>query len=217
MSADAAHLSVTETPNVLTEDLDVSVKLSSSYLNEIESSPSSAPSGGSAHALLRLLRESDAQLFAGAQGLPGAPADGFPSVFDEEVVDALEKVARGVAEALRGAATEGGSGRALVAISGAGTSGRLAFFAARTFSELLQDCVGSEAAGRVRFVYLTAGGDEALLRAREKTEDDFAEARQDLVDALAEVEECSDRAFWPGVLSLLPLPLPSFLPSIPLP
>jgi hypothetical protein len=168
-------LSITEQSNFLTEDLDVSVNL-------IDRRTGAFP-------FLRLLRESDAQLFAGFQGFEGTPADGLPNVYDEEVVDAINAVADGISRSIEAARSAADRTKAVIAVAGAGTSGRLAFFVCRAFSHLLCD-VAPELEERIRFVYLTAGGDEALLRAREKTEDDTQVAVEDLVKTLDSVDDC---------------------------
>lgn len=54
-----------------------------------------------------------------------------------------------------------------VVISGCGTSGRLAFFASRTFNKL---CIRRGV--RPFFHYLISGGDRALVAALEGKEDD---------------------------------------------
>ncbi len=115
--------------------------------------------------MVRLLRASDAQIYNGYRG--------FPSLSDEEVVAKIARVVRWAAPLL-------GRDDAVIVISGAGTSGRLAMFITRTFNRLL----GRR--GRCpNFRYLMAGGDRALIRAQEGAEDDPHQAWADLQAAVA--------------------------------
>ena len=110
--------------------------------------------------IVRLLRASDAQIYNGYRG--------YPAVSDPEIVAKI-------AQAVEWAAPMMGRKDAAIVISGAGTSGRLAMFAARTFNRLL--C----RQGKVpNFHYLIAGGDLALIKAQEKAEDDPHQAWTDL-------------------------------------
>jgi N-acetylmuramic acid 6-phosphate (MurNAc-6-P) etherase len=148
------QLSITETPNELTNDIDIA-----------------GPLG-----IVRLFRQSDAQILNGWQT--------YPALLDLEI---LEKVERAVSETARLLRFKG---EKKIIISGAGTSGRLAMFAARTFNEILR------AKGFTPlFEYLIAGGDKALIRAQEGAEDDPHQAVRDLRAALGSAQ----RALYIGV------------------
>ena len=73
---------------------------------------------------------------------------------------------------------------------GAGTSGRLAMFAARTFNRLAAQ-IGIEPC----FHYLIAGGDPALIKAKEGSEDDPITAQKDL----AAITDDTDMVLYIGV------------------
>ena len=96
--------------------------------------------------IVRLLRLSDEQMFKGF--------DGLPSLRSAEQLQALMCFTALVTETL---ASETG----LVVCTGSGTSGRLAFFAARAMNELLVS-----SGQQPRFHYLIAGGDHALIKAK---------------------------------------------------
>lgn len=115
--------------------------------------------------IVRLLRAADGQIFSGY----GAEA----GLLDPETVTTL------AALAVRAAATLARpDGR--VILSGAGTSGRLAMFTARTFN--LQ---AAEDMADGRFRYTIAGGDAALVQAQEGAEDDARQGALDLEAAAA--------------------------------
>lgn len=110
---------------------------------------------------MRLLRQTDAQIFNGWREHAG--------LYDESNLRTLERLIAVVSEALR--APE----KTAIVMSGAGTSGRLAFFVAREFNKAMR------AMGRAKcFHYLMAGGDKALIRAQEGAEDDPVAAVRDL-------------------------------------
>lgn len=140
---------VTETPNELTLDLDIAEPA----------------------AMARLLRQSDAQLFAGWRGLP--------AFMDDHVLVQLAATARATAKVLAAGK------RGVVLLSGAGTSGRFAALVSREFNRLLK------AAHRPPvFRPLIAGGYPALVKAQEGAEDDPVLAMQDLRNNLpADVEQ----------------------------
>lgn len=135
--------SITELPNELTADIDIA-----------------SPLG-----IVRLLRASDAQMFAGYRG--------EPALVDDEIVERVVRAVDWARDML-------GRRDAVVVLSGAGTSGRLAMFVARTFNRALV------AAGRTANVaYRIAGGDRALIRAQEGAEDDPHVALSDLDPVVA--------------------------------
>jgi N-acetylmuramic acid 6-phosphate (MurNAc-6-P) etherase len=120
---------VTELPNELTANLDVA-----------------GPLG-----IVRLLRGTDAQIFAGYGG--------HDSLYDK--VPAIDKTAAIVADLIRSADTSA------VVLCGSGTSGRVAFMVAVHMNRVL------EAAGVAPcFRYLISGGDPAILLSDELPEDD---------------------------------------------
>lgn len=150
---------ITETPNSLSLDIDLA-------------SPS---------AIVRILRQTDAQIFAGYLGYPG--------LYDTETVESLVSLAERAAQTI--AAPHG-----CIVLSGAGTSGRLAMLAARAFNHFL---------GRVApplFRYLIAGGDAAIVQAQEGAEDNPAQGITDLKAAI----EGADDVFYVGITCGLSAP-----------
>lgn len=110
--------------------------------------------------IVRMLRATDAQIYSGYRD--------YPAVCDAEIV------AR-IVQAIEWAGAVLGREDSVVVISGAGTSGRLAMFAARTFNRFL---AGRRRAPNVR--YLIAGGNLALIKAQEGAEDDPHKAVEDV-------------------------------------
>lgn len=110
--------------------------------------------------IVRLLRATDAQIYSGYRD--------YPAMCDDEII------AR-IVQAVGWAAPVLGREDSVVVISGAGTSGRLAMFAARTFNRFL---VGRNRTPNVR--YLIAGGNLALIKAQEGAEDDPHRAVDDI-------------------------------------
>jgi N-acetylmuramic acid 6-phosphate (MurNAc-6-P) etherase len=138
--------SITETPNFLSADIDLA----------------------SPDAIVRILRQTDAQIFAGYLG--------YPSFFDPEIIEVLEYLARRAAQTLA-------NQKGRIVLSGAGTSGRLAMFAATAFNRV--NC----GAAKKPFHYLMAGGDAALIQAQEGAEDDPKAAQADLARCISEAED----------------------------
>lgn len=110
--------------------------------------------------IVRMLRAADAQIYSGYRD--------YPALCDSEIVAKI-------VQAIRWAAPVLGRADSIVVISGAGTSGRLAMFAARTFNRFL---LSRKRAPNVR--YLIAGGNLALIKAQEGAEDDPHRAIVDL-------------------------------------
>lgn len=131
-------LSITETANELTTDIDVA-----------------SPEG-----IVRLLRASDSQIYNGYRT--------FPALCDDEIIAKMVCVVEWAAPLM-------GRDDAVIVISGAGTSGRLAMFIARTFNHLLE-----QRDRPANFRYLMAGGNKALIKAQEGAEDDPHQAWTDL-------------------------------------
>lgn len=111
--------------------------------------------------MARLLRQSDAQLFSGF--------DVWPSVCDEEILEAMARVAWRMSRLLSDPDN-------VIVVSGAGTSGRLAFLLSTEFNRILRDLRYAEV-----FVPLMAGGEAALIQAQEAAEDSVSAAVKDLV------------------------------------
>lgn len=132
---------ITELRNELTIDIDV----------------------GTATDIARTLRQCDAQIFSGWKD--------FPSVLDENTIEAMDKVAEKAKEILRDS-----SGNKAIVISGCGTSGRLAYFLAHKFSQLAEAQQISAC-----YDYLIAGGDIALFTSQEAPEDDCKRGKEDLI------------------------------------
>jgi N-acetylmuramic acid 6-phosphate (MurNAc-6-P) etherase len=139
--------SITERINCLTTELDLADSLG----------------------IVRLLRQSDAQLFSGWGGLP--------SLSDQETIDRLIVLA-----SLTGAVLQE-DGQVIMA--GAGTSGRLAAFAARAWNGTDIARTGKTGAARARVGYIMAGGAAALIQAQEGAEDDAVTGRRELIEAAA--------------------------------
>jgi N-acetylmuramic acid 6-phosphate (MurNAc-6-P) etherase len=114
--------------------------------------------------MVRLLRASDAQIFNGYRG--------HPALTDRSILSRVGQV-------IGWAAAGVGRPDAAVVIAGAGTSGRLAMFACRTFNRFL-----SARRRSPNFRYLIAGGDRALIKAQEKAEDDPYQALRDLEEVI---------------------------------
>ena len=119
--------------------------------------------------IVRLLRAADAQIFAGYGGYAG--------LYDTETIAKLAKLAAVAARMLH-------TRRGAIVLSGAGTSGRLAMFIARTFNEKL----GADLATGP-FRYTIAGGDAALITAQEGAEDDPHQGIRDLEAATAHADD----------------------------
>ncbi len=111
--------------------------------------------------IVDLMCQTDAQIFHGWESYQGLAG---PEIRERivEVIERLEPLIRDAADRV-------------IVISGAGTSGRLAMFAARTFNRLMAD-VGNPPI----FRYLIAGGDRALIKAQEGAEDNPHQAVEDL-------------------------------------
>lgn len=124
---------------------------------------------------VRLLRQSDAQIFAGYEA--------WPSLMDEAILESLALAGYRLAQHLA-------NPDAVVVFSGAGTSGRLAHMLARTFNTV-------QAARRLPQIFrsLIAGGDAALIQAQEIAEDHAPTAINDLKDLLGEGDNTAGMYF----------------------
>lgn len=114
--------------------------------------------------MVRLLRQSDAQMFAGW--------DVFGGVLDEEILEAFARVAWRLSRLL----TDPDN---LVLLSGAGTSGRFAHLLCMEFNRVQRENRLPEI-----FKPLIAGGEFALIQAQEAAEDSVAAAIRDLNEAI---------------------------------
>ncbi len=147
--------SLTETPNYLTQNIDIATPLE----------------------IVRLFRQVDAQIFQGYKKYPGFLDPEFQERFQravEEITGSFKK-----------------NQKVTVVFSGAGTSGRLAAFLAKSFSRVTTHA-GEKAP---IFTYLMAGGNAALVAAREGAEDDPHQAVQDL----KVFEKESDKIIYIGI------------------
>jgi len=126
--------------------------------------------------IVQILRQTDAQIFNGWETYDG--------LCDTDVLGHLRRAVDETASVLSY------KGKRKIVISGAGTSGRLAMFAARTFNRLASQ-IGLEPC----FHYLIAGGDLALIRAKEGAEDDPIMAQKEL----AEITDDADRTLYIGI------------------
>lgn len=122
--------------------------------------------------IVRMLRSTDAQIFSGYGGYPGFA--------DPEIVEKLARLAVLSCRTLSRSNNK-------VVLSGAGTSGRLAMFTARTFNEIASD--PDSPIKSQQFVYTIAGGNAALIQAQEGAEDDPAQGAADLKAAAAGADE----------------------------
>jgi N-acetylmuramic acid 6-phosphate (MurNAc-6-P) etherase len=112
----------------------------------------------------RLLRQSDAQLFSGYEA--------WPSVMDEEMLEALAKTAWRISRLI----TDPDN---VIFLTGAGTSGRFAHLLCLEFNRVLRENRLPEV-----FVPLMAGGEAALIQAQEAAEDSTSAAVREMNDLI---------------------------------
>lgn len=132
--------------------------------------------------IVRLLRSADAQIFGGYGG--------FTGMNDPETHDHIAALANTAADILR-------SPNGRVVLSGAGTSGRLAMFTARTFNRFFATEDNPQP-----FRYTIAGTDLALIAAQEGAEDNAQQGIADLVAA----SEGAGKVFYVGITCGLSAP-----------
>jgi N-acetylmuramic acid 6-phosphate (MurNAc-6-P) etherase len=120
--------------------------------------------------IVRLLRQTDSQIFNGYSIYPG--------LSDTEILKKIECAIEKTAMVMKA------KGKKAIVISGAGTSGRLAFFIARTFNRIL-----AQSGHPPIFYYLMAGGDKALIRAQEGAEDNPKQAVLDLESVIHDAKQ----------------------------
>ncbi|KYQ91073.1 hypothetical protein DLAC_07976 [Tieghemostelium lacteum] len=115
--------------------------------------------------LLMLFRQTDAQIFSGYSDF-----DGLNDLANYQeltrLIQSLVTVLKSTSDSVLD-----------VVMSGAGTSGRIAFFVARTFNRLM---VEIQQQNRIRFHYLIAGGDRALTVGIEGAEDNIEQSIDNL-------------------------------------
>lgn len=130
-------------------------------ITEIPNSITSELDLASACEMTRLFRQVDAQLFNGYLR--------FESMLDKPFLDRFENAVNSLTEIFS-------SGQSVkVVLTGAGTSGRLGAFVAKTFNKILADKELKPV-----FDYFIAGGNKALVKAQEGAEDDPIQAVKDL-------------------------------------
>lgn len=114
--------------------------------------------------ITKTLRQCDSQIFSGWKN--------SPSIYDKEAITAMDRIAEKAAEMLQNS-----NGDTAIVLSGCGTSGRLAFFLTRKFSQLAK-------AQRLSacYEYLIAGGDIALFTSQEAPEDNWKKGQEDLIE-----------------------------------
>lgn len=114
--------------------------------------------------IVRLLRQSDAQMFAGYET--------WPAITDVEMMEALARLGYRMSRLLHDRDN-------VVFLTGAGTSGRFAHLHSLEFNRVLRENKLAEV-----FRPLIAGGEAALIRAQEAAEDSASAAVRDLNQAL---------------------------------
>ena len=123
----------------------------------------------SSEGMVRYFRQADAQIFSGFLDLPG--------LYDTPTLETLHRLAIRAAQTLA-------SPKGVVVLAGAGTSGRLATLATRTFNTVF-----TSTAGRAPFKYLMAGGDSAIVKGQEGAEDNSTLSVLDLENAIADAND----------------------------
>src|SRR5690349_1751260 len=73
-----------------------------------------------------------------SEGTPGVGWGGLPSFYDQSILECVDLLINKIATLISTANSKNELDKIAVVISGAGTSGRLAFFAARQFNYLLE-------------------------------------------------------------------------------
>ena len=120
--------------------------------------------------IVKLFRQTDAQIFNGWDISDG--------LCDIEIIKKIKIAVDAAAEILTF------KGKKKIIISGAGTSGRLAMFISRNFNRLFK-----KRGVKIRFEYIIAGGDLALIKAQEGAEDNHITAQSDLINLTGDAEK----------------------------
>eukprot|EP01121_Diplochlamys_sp_Union-15-3_P012912 TRINITY_DN3936_c0_g1_i2.p1 TRINITY_DN3936_c0_g1~~TRINITY_DN3936_c0_g1_i2.p1 ORF type:complete len:485 (+),score=68.86 TRINITY_DN3936_c0_g1_i2:33-1457(+) len=121
--------------------------------------------------IFRILRTCDAQIFSGWST--------YPTIYHNSVLKTLDKII----DTIKGWLDDGklNKPKIRVFLSGAGTSGRLAHFCARTMNSILKEH------SFLSFDYLMAGGDSALIIGQEGAEDNTKLASEDIQKRIGDV------------------------------
>ncbi|KAK5576205.1 hypothetical protein RB653_007346 [Dictyostelium firmibasis] len=122
--------------------------------------------------ILRLLRQCDSQIFSGYLD--------YQSLNDQSIQNEIRSLVDRVVDRLK----EGYSIN--VVTTGAGTSGRLAFFISRSFNKILRE---KGLTNSIRFNYLIAGGDLCLTVGMEGAEDNIDQALKDIKSQINQTVE----------------------------
>ncbi|EGG21677.1 hypothetical protein DFA_01563 [Cavenderia fasciculata] len=124
--------------------------------------------------MLRLFRSTDAQIFSGYKS--------FIGMNDSQFIESMASMIKSIRSIVN---SDDNESKRMVdfVMSGAGTSGRLAFFVARTFNRYIEQHM-SDKKQAVRFNYLIAGGDRSLTVGIEGAEDDTVAAIKDIQSVL---------------------------------
>jgi len=117
--------------------------------------------------IVRLLRQCDSQIFSGWEEHVGLNDAAFVKGTMEALLSSLVRVQQ----------KHHPRERMMVVMTGAGTSGRLAFHCARSYNRLAKEL---NLESELRFEYLMAGSDVALMKSVEKAEDDIIQPVLDL-------------------------------------
>lgn len=127
---------------------------------------------------LSILERVDQQLFGGFQQ--------YDRVAGEQTCATLNAIVHVVEQWRRRSSAHS----VALVMSGAGTSGRLAFLNMRRFRRTFESLESS----RVSFHYLNAGGEAGLIEAQEHAEDDVAAARTDLQNIIDSIRRVSQQS-----------------------
>lgn len=146
------------------------MKTPSSSITELANSLTTDIDLATPTGIVKILRQTDAQIFNGWSTYDGLCDAAF-----------LKRMRRAVDEA---AAVLSCNGKKKIIISGAGTSGRLAMIAARSFNRIAR-LAGADPC----FHYLIAGGDLALIMAQEGAEDDPIISQKELEQLAGDAEK----------------------------
>jgi N-acetylmuramic acid 6-phosphate (MurNAc-6-P) etherase len=155
---------VTELPNHITKDIDITT-----------------PEG-----IVRILRQSDAQLFTGYSH--------YPSILDRETLNSITDLALQFQASIRTSTSDSTNNTPLVVFSGCGTSGRLAYFCSNSYNKCIKTHFKKNDEVHC-FGYLMAGTDSALLKPQEEVEDDPKAGMQDLQALWSNQNTNSNRVF----------------------
>ncbi|KAN0039499.1 hypothetical protein ACTA71_007288 [Dictyostelium dimigraforme] len=132
--------------------------------------------------ILRLLRQCDSQIFSGYLD--------YQSLNDQLIQEEIKSLVDRIVDRLK----EGYSIN--VVTTGAGTSGRLAFFISRSFNKILKE---KGLTNSIRFNYLIAGGDLCLTVGMEGAEDNIDQALKDIKSQIKQCEGKKELLVYIGV------------------